>query len=97
MLRLSGCALLALGALGCHGERLKDEECRALLDRYTELLVRSDREGTTAAELVKLQEAARERAARDTQFRECGSRVSRSAFECAMAAQNVDRMEQCLL
>ncbi len=97
MLRLSRWVLLAGCALGCQGQRLKEDECRALLDRYTELLVRSDRAGTNAAELLKLQEAARERAAHDQEFRDCPARVSRKAFDCAMAAQNVDRMEQCLL
>jgi hypothetical protein len=88
--------LSLLGALGC-GKRLDHAECDALLDRYTELLVRSDRQATTAAELVKLQAAARTRAAHDPSFAQCSSRVSRRAFECAMAAENVDRLEQCLL
>ena len=51
----------------------------------------------TAAELVKLQGAARLRAAHDPSFEQCTSRVSRRAFECAMAAENVDRLEQCML
>jgi hypothetical protein len=88
--------LILLGVTGC-GKPLDRAECEALLDRYTELLVRSDRGPTTAAEVVKLKAAARARAERDPSFNECPSRVSRRAFECAMAAENVDRLEQCLL
>jgi hypothetical protein len=91
---LSG--LLFLAPAAC-SKPLDRAECDALLDRYTELLVRSDRAATTAAELVKLQGAARMRAAHDPSFEQCTSRVSRRAFECAMAAENVDRLEQCML
>jgi hypothetical protein len=87
---------VALCLLGC-GKPLSAPECNTLLDRYTELLVRSDREGTNAGDLLKLQEAARERASRNPDFQACGARVSRRAFECAMAAENVDRLEQCML
>jgi hypothetical protein len=86
----------ALSLTGC-GKPLSQTECAALLDRYTELLVRSDREGTSAGDLLKLQEAARERARNDPDFKACSSRVSRRAFECAMTAENVDRLEQCML
>ena len=97
MLRLSGAVAAAIAISSCHGQPLSDRECRTLLDRYTELLVRSDREGTTAADLLKIQTAAQTRAAHDAEFKSCPTRVSRKAFDCAMAAQNVDKMEQCLL
>lgn len=98
MLRLSAvlAALAALMLSGC-SKPLDQTECASLLDRYTELLVRSDREGTTAGDLLKLQEAARARARRDPDFQDCSARVSRREFECAMAAENVDRLEQCML
>jgi hypothetical protein len=94
---MSSPLLLAPLALSGCGKPLSQAECAALLDRYTELLVRSDREGTSAGDLVELQEAARERASRDPHFQACSARVSRRAFECAMAAENVDRLEQCML
>jgi len=93
MLRLGVVALLLCAC----GEPLSATECNALLDRYTELLVRSDREGTSAGELLKLQEAARERASSNPDFKACAARVSRRAFDCAMKAENVDRLEQCML
>ena len=73
------------------------EECGALLDHYVELLVNSDRPGTNAGELHKLQVQAREKAASDPEFSECSARVSRRAYECAMSAPNADKLEQCLL
>lgn len=88
-------ALAGLLLLGC-GKPLTISECNALLDRYTEKLVGSDRPGVTAGELLKLQTEAREKASRDPAFAECSARVSRTAFECAMRAETVDRMEICL-
>ena len=90
-----GAALLLLAG-GC-GKRLDDNECQALLDHYVELLVKSDRPGTNAAELHKLQLQARDKAKDDPEFRECSGRVSRRAFDCAMNAPNADVLEQCLL
>jgi hypothetical protein len=79
------------------GRPLAPEECDALLDRYVEKLVGSDRPGTPAAEVLELQRRAREKARRDPAFAECRSAVSRAKFECAMQAPTVDRMEICLL
>jgi hypothetical protein len=87
---------LALLAVSC-GRSLSQGECDALLDRYVEKLVGSDRPGTTAAEIIELQRSARRRAGTDPAFVECRSEVSRKKFECAMKAETVDRMEICLL
>jgi hypothetical protein len=92
---LRACAL-ALALASC-GRSLTPAECDALLDRYVEKLVGSDRPGTPAAELVELQRKTREKAAKDPAFAECRSAVSRKKFECAMQAETVDRMEICLL
>lgn len=109
--RLLGAPLLACCLLmtsGCGKPPTKDE-CNALLDHYVELLVNSDRPGTSASELHKLQLLAREKAngkcdaagkcevLPDPEFMACGDRVSRKAFECAMSAPNADVLEQCLL
>lgn len=88
------CMLLLL--TGC-GKPLEAQECVRLLDRYVELLMKGDRPGASAGELLRLQEEARLKAARDPAFAECSSRVSRGAFECALDAVNADRLEQCLL
>ena len=96
--RLAG-ALLACGAglLGACGKPPSHDECDALLDHYVELLVNSDRPGTNAGELHKLQLQARQKAVRDPEFRDCSQRVSRRAYACAMGASNADKLEQCLL
>lgn len=92
----------ALGALGSNfvtacGKAPSTEECDALLDHYVELLVNSDRKGTNAGELHKLQLQARQKAAQDPEFAACSQRVSRRAYDCAMNASNADVLEQCLL
>ena len=97
MLPLSRALALAvsLSALSC-SRGPSPSECTALLDRYTEKLVGSDRPDVRAGDLEKLKADARARAAEDPEFAECTRKVSRSAFECAMKAETVDRMEICL-
>ena len=89
-------ALMGLVITSC-GKRPTSEECDALLDHYVELLVNSDRPGTTAADLHKLKLQAREKAKIDPEFAACSERVSRRALECALSAPNADVLEQCLL
>lgn len=95
MLSLRLAALAASTLFGC-GPAPTPAECHALLDRYVHKLVESDRPGLSAGELLKLQVEARVRAAKDPAFGECSARVSRSAYDCAMHAETVDRMEICL-
>jgi hypothetical protein len=95
VLSLKLAALLGCGLFGC-GPAPTPSECNALLDRYVQKLVDSDRPGVSAGELLKLQVEARARAAKDPAFAECGARVSRSAYDCAMRAETVDRIEICL-
>lgn len=95
--RLSALSLALLVSVVSCGRSLSPAECDALLDRYVEKLVGSDRPGTPAAELIDLQRKAREKAAKDPAFAACRSEVSRKNFECAMQAETVDRMEICLL
>ena len=87
---------LMLGCLSC-SKRLEPSECDELLDRYVGLLVTSDRPGTSETEVLRLKQRTRERALAAPAFARCPFEVSRSQFECAMQAANVDRLEQCLL
>ena len=89
-------ALFGLFALGC-SKSLSESECTALLDRYVEKLVASDRPEATAGELAQIKKKTRDKAKSDPAFAECSSKVSRRQFECAMKADNVDRMEVCLM
>ena len=97
--RASRCLALALAAscMPACAERLRPDECAALLDQYVNLLARSDRPGTTEGEILKLQMQAREKAANDPAFRRCSREVSRRQFECALEAHSTDRFEQCML
>jgi hypothetical protein len=90
----AGVALLT--GTGC-GRSLSEDECGALMERYTELLIISDRRDVNVYEREKLKAEAKERATRDAEFRKCSSEVSRRQFECAIAAHHVDEMERCLL
>jgi hypothetical protein len=100
---MNAASALRLMLLGCVplfsacGKPPSHAECDALLEHYVELLVNSDRPGTNAAELHKLQLQAREKAKNDPEFRACSERVSRRAYDCAMSASNPDLLEQCLL
>jgi hypothetical protein len=95
MLSLRALVVVALLGAAC-GRAPSRQECTALLDRYTEKLVGSDRPEVTPGELEKVKATARARAAEDPAFAECSSKVSRHAYECAMRAETVDRMEICL-
>lgn len=78
-------------------EPITQDECGLLLDRYTEKVIDQSRPSTLAGERARLIEQARIKAARDPEFQECTSRVTRSKFECAMKAPDADEMERCLL
>ncbi|HEX2874146.1 MAG TPA: hypothetical protein VHP33_22990 [Polyangiaceae bacterium] len=91
-----GVCVLLLLATGC-GKPLEGAECQQLLDHYVELLLRDDRPKSSAGEVLRVQQEARKKAERDPAFRECRERVSRRSFDCAMAAQDANRVEQCLL
>jgi hypothetical protein len=92
----SAALVVMLGALPGCGRPVASEECSALLDRYVEKLVGSDRPELGAADLVRLQAEARVRAKADPAFRDCSHAVSRRQMDCAMRAETVDRMEICL-
>jgi hypothetical protein len=94
--RTSACAALLLALTAC-GRRLDTSECGQLLDHYVELLLRDDRPKSSAGEVLRVQQDARKKAQRDPAFLECPARVSRRKFECAMGAQDANRLEQCLL
>ena len=88
---------VALLLLGSCGKRVEPGECGKLLDHYVELLLRDDRPKSIAGEILSLQQEDRKKAENDPAFRECSDRVSRRKFECAMEAQDANRLEQCLL
>jgi len=94
--RTAALGLSLLGLASC-GRRLQQSECDSLLDHYVELLLRDDRPGASAGELLRLQQEARKKAEHDPAFHECSERVSRRGFDCAMQAQDANKLEQCLL
>jgi hypothetical protein len=89
--------LLAMVALASCSARLNQAECDRLLLHYVELLVRSDRPDVSGEELARMKREALRKGASDPQFRSCSSEVSRKQYECAIAADNADKLEQCML
>lgn len=89
-----GVAVAALA--GCHKPVTK-AECSQMLDHYVELLVKSQRPDAHGARILRLQAQARHEAATDPNFASCTSQVSRSEWQCAMAAKNPDQLERCLM
>jgi hypothetical protein len=94
---LAALAIVCAAVAAACARPLSDEECHALLERYVELLVQSDRPDVKADELARLKLEAHKKAAHDPAFSTCRKDVSRRAFECAMRAANADQLEQCLL
>jgi len=89
-------SFLLLGVSGC-SKPLSPAECSILLDHYVRLLMKQHDPKTQSHEIEAAQVEARRKAASDPAFSECSLRVSRSQLECAMAASNPDKLEQCLL
>jgi hypothetical protein len=96
--RLACAALLAVSSSSC-AKSLSDDDCNALLDRYTELLAKSQNAQIPAQRINELQQRARELAKSEPayEFADCAQRVSRRHFDCAMQAPSADEMERCLI
>jgi hypothetical protein len=88
--------LFSFAFLGC-GERLSEDECLRLLDRYTDKVIDQARPGAGQAERAEMIQEARRKAKIDPAFAECSARVSRTDFQCAMDAKDADQIERCLL
>ena len=93
---LAGAAMLALPACG---RPVAEEECRTLIERYTELLVKEEEPGASPERVARLQGEARTAAEKNPKFElsDCSSKVSRTSYECAMHAGSVDAIERCLV
>lgn len=87
---------LALLAPAC-SQPVTHEECDQLLDKYTELLTRERNREVTEEELIRVRQAARDKAAGSREFTKCGSKLSRRQYACAMRAPTVDDIERCML
>jgi hypothetical protein len=87
----AACALT--GACSAHASA---EECRTLLDRYVELLVREQDPKASESTLEQQKLLTREKARTDASFASCPREVTSRELRCAMAAPNVDEFEKCL-
>jgi hypothetical protein len=84
--------------LGC-GRPLAEEECRTLIERYAELLVKEEEPSASPERVARVQTDARSLAEKNPAFElsSCSKKVSRKSYECAMHAGSVDAIEQCMV
>lgn len=87
---------LLIGTTAC-SKPLNRSNCEELLIHYVDLLAASDRPETSSLERLHFRQEAKRRAAQDPEFAQCNKSVSRRQFECAVAAQNTDDFERCLM
>ena len=90
-----GSVLLLACPVGC-ARNATAIECRALLDRYVELLVREQDPKADEGEIAKQKALTRSKAEHDSDFASCPKKVSSREVRCAMVAPNVDEFEKCL-
>ena len=93
-----GAAAIATLLSGC-GRPVAEEECRTLIERYTELLLKEEEPGASPERVARVQTEARTLAEKNPAFElsSCTKKVSRSGYECAMHAPSVDAIERCLV
>jgi hypothetical protein len=96
-----GCVSAAaffVGAVAC-GRPVAEDECRTLIERYTELLVKEEEPTATPERVARAQTEVHAAAEKNPQFQlsECSKKVSRRDYECAMHAGSVDAIERCLV
>ncbi len=88
----------AVALVGC-ARPVAEEECRTLIERYTELLVKEEEPGASPERIARLQGEARNAAEKNPKFElsACSAKVSRASYECAMHASSVDAIERCMI
>jgi hypothetical protein len=92
-------AFAALPVLTSCSAPLDERDCERLLDHYTELLVLEENPGATPVQVAQKMDEARALSRKDPRFElsQCGRKVSRSSYTCAMAAPTVDAVERCMM
>jgi hypothetical protein len=92
---------LALALLGCH-RKVDPSDCTRMLDRYIDMVIDSDPASKNlsppqAAAVRDMKKAVKK--AEPTYARvevQCRTEVSRSEYDCAMAAKTPDEWEACI-
>jgi hypothetical protein len=94
----AGAAAMVVVVTGC-GRPVAEEECRTLVERYAELLVKEEEPGANPERVARVQAEARTAAEKNSAFElsTCTKKVSRRSYECAMNAPSVDEIERCLV
>jgi hypothetical protein len=99
-LKCSVCGAIALSVvLPACSTPLSDDECHALIARYTARLLADERPEAPPAAVHSAQAAARQLSESHPQceFAACADQVSRKQYDCAMGAPDVNALERCLV
>lgn len=82
---------------GCSRRDVTREECDQLLARYTTMYISSERRDLSNAERSRLAAEVRSNARQNRSFQGCTNELDREQMDCALAANNVDEIERCLI
>jgi hypothetical protein len=80
---------------GCK-ERVTQEQCDALLDRFAGLVVKEKMPGASHEVLEAERLRERGEAARDDSFKNCATELRAPEYRCAMAAMSSETLIKCL-
>lgn len=80
---------------GCK-KKANAKECDALLERFSELVVRERFPDAGAAQRKGEQDREKVEARGDDNFKNCTSEVQAEELACAMAAANSEALKKCL-
>lgn len=90
------------GGSGCKG-RLTREECTQMLDKYLDMTIASENEGSgelSPSELAAARAMKKALRRSDASFRrvqdQCEREVSRSEYRCAMKANTPENWQACI-
>ena len=87
--------IVAIAFAGCRKIATR-QQCDAIVDRYVDLVVKSDAPDAGAAEIAAMKSMVREIAAADEDFRSCPTHVEIAQYDCAMKAATPETIEKCL-
>ena len=96
-LRWLGCGLAALLAAGCQKKDVTPAECDRLLDKYTELRLRSTDPKVSGADVERARVEARAQAKLSRAFHTCTKDLTRESMDCALGSFHADEIERCLI
>jgi hypothetical protein len=88
-------AAMLVGALGCK-KKVTQEQCEAIVDRYAELVVKTQMPDASAEAVAAERTREKSEAHGDEVFKNCAAEVDPEDYTCAMKATTPEALEKCL-